>query len=226
MNYTNLKRLFDLGRPIVEDSHNPYLHLAYKYSKKNYKVITTGEIYVKGKELNIPDYIYAFMSYHNEALMIANIIGGKVISIVFRSLDANKEFIKIGTTRATFYGLGELSDNFKYGDPILLVEGHLDRDVMAEIYPNTLGIMTNHLSKVQVEILKYLTNKFILMLDNDDAGKDGLKTAKHQLYGNKVVELKHDPYLKDAGDLMKLDLEDHRKYLRVVEDYKFQIQLF
>ena len=131
-----------------------------------------------------------------------------------------------GTTKATFYGLGDLEDNFRYGKPILLVEGHLDRDVMKEIYPNTLGIMTNHLSKVQVEILKNLTNKFILMLDNDEAGRDGIRTTKYQLQGSKIMELKHDSYLKDAGDLMKLDIENHKKFEEVIDNYKLQIALF
>ncbi len=86
--------------------------------------------------------------------------------------------------------------------------------------------MTNHLSKIQVEILKTLTNKFILMLDNDEAGKEGLKTALYQLKGNKIMELKHYVSLKDAGDLMKLDIENHRLYEDIVDSYKTQIQLF
>lgn len=49
-----------------------------------------------------------------------------------------KSLLNYGTTKGTFYGLGELEDNFKFGKPILLVEGHLDRDTMATIYPNTL----------------------------------------------------------------------------------------
>lgn len=95
MNYTNLKGIFELGRLITEDSKNPYLHLAYKYKKDNYRIITSGELFVRGKGLYIPDFIKAFMSYNNEALMIANIIDGKVISILFRSLGANKEFAKL-----------------------------------------------------------------------------------------------------------------------------------
>ena len=95
MNYTNLRGIFELGRPVTEDSKNPYLHLAYKYKKNNYRIITSGELFIKGKGLYIPDFIMAFMSYNNEALMIANIIDGKVISILFRSLGPNKEFAKL-----------------------------------------------------------------------------------------------------------------------------------
>lgn len=226
MNYDNLKDIFNLGRPVLEDSDNPYIHFAYKYKKQNYRLITSGELYVRGRNLDIPQYVLQFMSFHDSAVMIANIIEGKVISIVFRSLDHNKEFIKVGSTKSSFYGIGELSKDFRYGLPIILVEGHLDRDMMAEIYPNVLGIMTSHLSKSQVEILSYLTDKFILMLDNDEAGKSGQKSAKYQLKGNKILELKHDYRLKDAGDLVKLDITNHNLFEEVIENYKAQIDLF
>ena len=226
MNYTNLKKIFELGRPIIEDSNFPYIHFAYKFNKKNYRLITSGELLIRGRDLDIPQFLVQFMSFHNEAVMIANIIDNKIISIVFRSTDKNKEFIKVGTTKSSFYGLGELSEDFKYGTPILLVEGHLDRDMMATIYPNTLGIMTSHLSKSQINILSYLTNKFILMLDNDEAGIEGQKTAKYQLKGNKIMELKHYNKLKDAGDLVKLDITNHKLYEEIVENYKQQILFF
>lgn len=226
MNYDNLKGIFNLGRPIIEDSSFSYIHFAFKYKKDNYRLISSGELYVRGRNLDIPQYVFQFMSFHNEALMIANIIDNKVISIVFRSTDKNKEFLKLGTTKATFYGLGELSDDFRYGQSILLVEGHLDRDMMSIIYPNTLGIMTSHLSNAQVDILKMLTNKFILMLDNDPAGIEGQRVAVHQLKGNKILELKHDYSLKDAGDLVLLEITNNRKYNEIVENYKLQIELF
>ncbi len=95
MNYTNLKGIFELGRPIIEDSKNPYLHMAYKYNKQNYRLISSGELFVRGKHLYIPEFIIAFMSYHTEALMIANIIDDKVISIIFRSISGEKEFVKL-----------------------------------------------------------------------------------------------------------------------------------
>lgn len=226
MNYTNLKKIFELGRPIIEDNKFSYIHMAYKWNKQNYRIITSGELFIRGRNLNIPAYVEQFMSFHQEAIMIANIIGDKVINIVFRSTDKNKEFLKVGTTKSTFYGLGKLSKDFIYGTPILLVEGHLDRDMMATIYPNTLGVMTSHLSKSQVQLLNGLTNKFILMLDNDEAGKQGTKHAKYVLKGNKIMELKHDISLKDAGDLVGLEITNRRRYNEIIENYKAQILLF
>lgn len=97
---------------------------------------------------------------------------------------------------------------------------------MATIYSNTLGIMTSHLSKSQVDILTSLTNKFILMLDNDEAGKQGQSYAKHQLKGNRILELDCDISLKDAGDLVTLEMKNRRKYNEIIENYKTQIEFF
>ena len=226
MNYDNLKAIFNLGRPITEDSKFSYIHYAYKYQPDNYRLITSGELFVRGRNLQIPQYLVQFMSYHGEAVMMANIISNKVINIVFRSINTNKEFMKVGSMKSTFYGLGKLSKDFKYGDTILLTEGHLDRDMMSIIFPNTLGIMTSHLSRNQVELLKGLTNKFILMLDNDEAGREGQIYAKRQLKGCKISELKHDIALKDAGDLVKLDITNQPKFKDILSDYKLQIELF
>lgn len=226
MNYNNLKAIFNLGRPITKDSKFPYIHLAYKYNKQNYRLISSGELFIRGKHLDIPTYLYQYMSYHNEAVMIANIICDKVVSLVFRSINTNKEFMKVGTTKSTFYGLGELSKDFTYGKPILLVEGHLDRDMMATIYPNTLGVMTNNLSNSQVELLKGLTNSFILMFDNDEAGIKGQRYAKYKLSGNRIYELKHDSSLKDAGDLVKLSMTNKLDYDLILNRYKLQLNLY
>ena len=225
MNYDNLKAIFDLGRPITKDDKFPYIHLAYKNNLDNYRLITSGELFVRGRGLEIPQYLVQYMSFHNEALMMANIISDKIINITFRSINTNKEFMKVGNMKSIFYGLGKLSKDFKYGDTILLVEGHLDRDMMATIFPNTLGVMTSHLSKSQVELLRGLTNKVILMLDNDEAGRKGQYYAKKQLTNFKVSELEHDISLKDAGDLVKLDITNHSKFEDIILMYKLKLEM-
>ena len=226
MNYTELKRLFEIGRPIVRDSTFSYIHLAYKYKFDNYRLITDGELLIRGKDLNIPYFVKQFLELNGEVLMIANILYDKIISITFRTIKGNKAFIKLGNTKASFYGLGNLSEDFTFGKPILLVEGQLDRDMMSLIYKNTLGIMTNRLSKGQLKVLKYLSNKFILMLDNDDAGILGQKRIKQNLLGCKIYELNKDVRLKDAGDLVKLDITNKSLFNEIVENYKAQISLF
>lgn len=224
MNCDDLKKLFNIGRPITKDSNFPYIHLAYKYNISNYRLITSGELIVKGRTLDIPDYITQFILYNNEVLMIACIVDSKVINIVFRSIRGDKEFMKLGNTKGMFYGLGDLDVNFKYGDPIILVEGHLDRDVMCNMfYKNTLAIMTNQLSKLQIKLLEGLTNKIILMLDNDEAGKVGTRIIKSQLKNFRINEIIPHLYIKDAGDILKLNGSE---FYDVLEFYKNQLSLY
>ena len=223
--HENLKKIFELGRVIESDSSNPYIHTAYKLKLKNYRIITDGELMVKGANLDVPTYMKEFLRFHRKSLMIANIINDKVISIVLRSVDTKKEFQKIGVSKNMLYGLGQMDENFRFGQPIILVEGHLDRDVLSEFYPNVLAITTNRISNSQRDILKNLTNNFILMLDSDDAGQQGIKDAYYKLKGCKITEIKHLGNMKDAGDLAKLERSNHSEYEWIVMQYKNQIEL-
>ena len=108
MKIDEITKLFNLGRVVTEDRGNPYLYLAKKYNFTNYRLISSGELLVRGKDLDIPDYIKQFMKFNNEALMIANVIDNKVVSIVFRNLSGKKEFMKLGITKSTFYRIGSI----------------------------------------------------------------------------------------------------------------------
>lgn len=222
--HENLKRIFELGRVIDSDSPNSYIHVAYKLKLNNYRIISNGELLVKGKDLDVPEYMKEFLRFHNEALMIANIINDKVISIVLRSINTKKEFQKIGVSKNMLYGLGQLDENFKFGTPIILVEGHLDRDTLSGIYRNVLAITTNKISNTQADILKSLTNRFILMLDNDEAGRAGTKDAYYKLKGCRITEIEHLANMKDCGDLNKLERSNISEYEWVVMQYRNRIE--
>lgn len=228
MNIKELTKLFNIGRPIDKlNKSNKYLYFAYKYKFNNYKLISSGELLIRGKDLNIPDYVKQFISIHKEALMIANIFNNQVVSIIFRTIKDEKEFIKLGYSKSLFYGLGDLDKSFKYGDPILLVEGNLDRDRMSLIYKNTLGITTSSISTSQYQLLENLTNNFILMLDNDEAGIKGSKNTFYKLKDlGRVKILKHEPHLKDAGDLIDLEIRNDYNLNYIIDYYKMQILTF
>ena len=220
----SLTKVFNLGHPITDVRNNKYLFLAKEYKLPNYRIITSGDLLVRGKGMGIPKFITSSVTYQGEALMIANIIDGVVTSIVFRSLGPKKEFLKWGHTKALFYGLGDLSEDFTYGTPIVLVEGHADRDMMKQIYPNTLAIMTSALSTNQVDVLKSLTDKVILMLDNDSAGWNGYYKAKKQLKDINVRLLRHAGNLTDAGQLADMKMNNDPDFQYYASSYKLQIQ--
>ena len=227
-NFENLNSIFNLGRCITVGSNNKYIDFAFKYNLPNYRLISSGELLINGINhgVVIPHYMKEYISYHSEAIMIANILDNKVASLTLRSINTKKEFMKIGVTKSLFYGLGDLESDFKYGTPIVIVEGHLDRDVFAnKIYRNTLAVTTNKLSRSQLKVLSSLTNKVVLMLDNDDAGRVGQVSAIRSFKKLNInyIELPYPNGVKDAGDLLKLEIMDTPLYNYYVNLYKSNI---
>jgi 5S rRNA maturation endonuclease (ribonuclease M5) len=219
-----MNELFDIGRPITSDSTFPYIHLAYKYKLDNYRLISSGEIVIKGKNLNIPQFVKSFVVNNNEVLMIANIISGKVVGLTFRTIEGAKDFLTYGNNKGNFYGLGKLDKDFKYGTPIVLVEGLLDCDVVKQFYNNTMAVLTSSLTKNQIAVLTRLTNNVILLFDNDEAGKAGNKKSYYAIKDKcKVTIMDHYPKLKDAGDIVKLDINHDKDFTFISNYYRMNI---
>ena len=219
-----MQEVFELGRLITVDSTNKYLHLAYKNKYKHYRLITYGEIFIKGKKLEIPEFVKAFIQNNNQVLMMANIISGKVVGITFRTIEGEKDFLTWGNNKGNFYGLGQLDKDFKYGDTIILVEGLMDCDVVKQYYNNTMAVLTSGLTKNQVAVLTRLTNNVILMFDNDDAGRKGTKVSEQALGGKCNTRVfQHHNKCKDPGDIVKLELEHDEDYDFIEMYYKMSI---
>lgn len=220
-----MQEVFEIGRLITEDSKNKYLHLAYVNKFKHYKLISSGEIFIKGRNLNVPEFVKAFIQNNNQVLMMANIISGKVVGLTFRTIEGPKDFLTWGNNKGNFYGLGQLDENFKYGDPIILVEGLFDCDVIKQYYKNTMAVLTSGLTKNQTAVLTRLTNNVILMLDNDDAGKTGTKYSDLAINKKCNVKIfKHHPKCKDPGDIISLQLMNDADADFIEAYYKNSIQ--
>ena len=87
--------------------------------------------------------------------------------------------------------------------PIVLVEGEKDAIAMQTIYPYTLAMGRNTLGS-NIKYLKYLTDKFIIIPDNDEAGLNGYEKIKTDLdrYGLKLKRISiNNPKLKDFADV-------------------------
>lgn len=220
-----MQEVFELGRLITEDSSNKYLHLAYKNKYKHYRLITSGEIIIKGKNLDIPEFVKAFIQNNNQVLMMANIISGKVVGLTFRTIEGPKDFLTWGNNKGNFYGLGQLDQNFKYGDPIILVEGLMDCDVIKQYYNNTMAVLTSGLTKNQVAVLTRLTNNVILMFDNDEAGYKGTKLSEQAISDKCSVKIfQHHNKCKDPGDIIALELKKDEDYDFIDKYYKMSIE--
>lgn len=217
--------LYKNSRPITE-VRNKYEWISYKYGLYNYRVISSGELLVKLKDINIPLYIKDFILDNKEVLLMCNFIGDKVQGIVFRGIE-EKAFINYNLGRGTFYGLGDLDKDFKYGDLIVLVESAVDRDLCANtITKNCLSLLTSSITRAQATVLSNLTNKVLLLLDNDKAGNEGTTSTKKKLntLGVSTKIITKSNRIKDLGDIAELLMNNKVKEANnIIDMYKTQI---
>ncbi len=93
-------------------------------------------------------------------------------------------------------------DSHKECKPIVVCEGLKDCLTLKKIYPYVLSNNTSHMG-MNLQVLSNLTNKFILIYDNDTAGREGTleDLTKAQKMKYDVIELKVSHGYKDVTDL-------------------------
>ena len=200
-------KLWKMGRELVAgDIQDTYTDMVFRYNLPNYRIFSLGTILKdqrieRGKDL--PDYVIDFIAEQAEVLAIANRVGNKVLCITFRTLK-EKRFLTYGEFRMIPYGIGCLAEDFKYGDLLVLVEGMKDRDSLGTVYPNVLATSTAGLSTMMREIVLTLTDKFLLLYDNDEAGKHANFRDRKILTerGCTVVIGTHPENVKDCGEII------------------------
>lgn len=219
-------RLYQLSRPITTDK-TKYEYIASHYNLSNYRTISSGEMSIRCKDLELPFYVRDFVSQHNEVVMMCNIINSEVSGIIFRALD-DKVFTNYGLGKGNFYGIGQLDDSFKYGDLIVLVEGAIDRDVCSLfITKNCLSILTSTVTNNQLQVLENLTNKVLLLLDNDEAGINGENQTIRKLKNRGITcyTINKSDLIKDLGDLLELKRKHDARADLIIQNYKTQVKI-
>lgn len=214
-----LSNLYSKGSKI-SDNTNKYMRFI---SQSDYKFLSAFEVL---NNISLyPDYLVSYIRSHGDCVMIPNIIKDRIYSISLRNNQGQKQFLKMGNVSEVIYNLGNLPKDFRYGDTILLVEGNLDCDFIKKFYPNTLALLTDVISNNQLTILKHLTSKVILALDNDEAGNKGYWISKKKLEaeGISTVRFTHNAKLKDFGDLVDLESKDPNEYEFILSYYKSQL---
>lgn len=201
----NLSKLFNTGRYLtVSDIKDSYSYLGIL--NKNYKIYNINSLLSskieRGKD--IPDYLFDFIAEEGEVLGIANLFNNQPLYIIFKSL-VSKTFLTVGDYRQIPYGIKDFI-NFRFGSPIILVEGIKDRDSLSSIYPYVLSVNTAGSSVFMREVLLTFTNNFILAYDNDESGNRANNYDRKVLVnkGCKVNILRHLPKIKDCGTLTDL----------------------
>lgn len=197
--------LYNISEPISEDKKmlNKYTYMGYTFKFPHYRILNLKQIMLAGYHLRMPKYLLEFISEHGEVLLIANIIEGYIPMLQLRTLHGDKKFTAVGSQSKLFYSLGYLEPTFKYGDWVVIMEGIADADIMRGIYPNTLATMTSRITKSQFEILSYLTNRVILIGDNDEPGRKGTRNNRKLLQDNGFdvrLIFQYDDF-KDCGEL-------------------------
>lgn len=116
-------------------------------------------------------------------------------------------------------------DHYKTSDTVILVEGLLDAIWMYKCgYTNVLSIISAEVSKAQLEKLKLLSaKKIILMLDNDKAGESGCQKLYDKLKGSFAFERCEFPNgKKDVQDCSKEEIDFMMKNLSVYPKRNFK----
>jgi hypothetical protein len=132
--------------------------------------------------------------------------------LLFRNL-ADKEFrINSFIDRNLLYYVSqrfeERVSDFKYGTPIVLLEGVLDVECFANMmeYPFVIGYLTSGVRDTLAAVLSSMTNKFLVIPDNDGPEKRALNEAQLQHTIHNFNKYGVTPYigktkLKDFGDV-------------------------
>ena len=223
-----LKTLYDLSRPIPEATkYSPYMYLAKCYNLDNYRIITDGEFITKFDVAKYPRHVTSFISQHHNVMIIFNLIGDKPVSCTLRAIES-KAFVDWNMTTGMLYNIGKLRPDFKYGDPLVIVEGNKDCDVCKTfLYGDTVGILTAAISKNQMQVLEHLTDRLVLALDNDESGKrstDNFLKYRGRKFNTSVF--RYNLRYKDFGDLVDLLLRNNiDEFNNLITQYKTQLQI-
>lgn len=146
-----------------------------------------------------------FVRRNGSILIFPNIVEGKMVSAIVRSME-NDAFLKFSNADLP-YGIGKLRKDFKYGDPLFLVEGIGDwagvKLLGSEI--DVVAMQTSEVPRDQYEIYSSITNNIVLIPDNDKAGRIGVAHMKSRFSKLGVTVSVIDQYsgLKDTGDILE-----------------------
>jgi len=214
--------LFNLGRNLLpqDQLRSPYLYNALSKGLSNYKILTLEAIFRYSLLEQLPPHLLRFINDLGEVILIANPILDEIPQVILRGVSV-RDFRVYSQSVSFPYGVGLLSPDFSYGQPILLVEGVLDRDSLLDIFPDTLALLSSSLSLAQIEMLECLTDRVLLLYDNDKSGRDGVKRDFSRLVKRQIKPylLQHPIHIKDSGILSEYAMRGSERYSALRDHY-------
>ena len=220
-----LNVLYNISRPITEknlDKVSDYVYLGAYPQNVHIRNITSGEIINYTKSLS--KVMVSFIKEQNDVTIIFNMYKDQPIGATMRG-NRKKEFRDIGNTGGIFYNLLNLKD-FKRGDPIFLVEGPKDCEAFNVFFKgyHCLSLMTSNLTTAQQLVLRALTDKIVLCLDNDSVGIESTTKfiKKNSVYFD-IRPITFPPGVKDFGDLITLYRKNKDSFKTVYKNIKSQL---
>lgn len=201
----DLEQLYNLAKPLTYTDAflNKYTFLAYN------NIIEAKYLSVN----NLPQLdtkLSSYIAQHSKILLFPSIIDGKIDTMVVRPMLTNGTPLTLTSGKLPF-NIGNINKDFKYGDPLILVEGLADIGGL-KLIDSTLNIISfnsSALANQYYEIVASLTYNVILVPDKDKAGEISVKKTRKEFkkfnISLKVVEQFQD--LKDTGDIVELLLQ-------------------
>lgn len=196
----NIEELYGLGR-LVPDSmkyKNKYTWLAHS-GILEMRYLDVNDIMRRSTPIN------GFVSEHGAVLLIPNVVNGKLADLTVKALDS-KNILRYKNVKLP-YGVGQLK-NFKYGNPLILVEGVADLAGIKLINKdlNVVALRTNTISQDMYQVYSALTNNIILLLDSDEAGQKQLDKIKFNLSREHIQARSVNQHgdIKDTGEIVEL----------------------
>lgn len=219
---TNLNTIYDLAHEIPErlQYYNKYTWLAYN------KIIECRYLDINDA-MTLDLSLNSYISEMGVILLFPNRIGTTITDVFIRGINTKDMPLKLGSNHFPF-NIGNLKEDFKFGDTIILVEGVTDIGGLKVISPdiNVISLQSNSISTEHLQLLTQITDNFILLLDSDSAGIKGANITKRKLEkeGAKVKIVEQYGKLKDTGDIVDI-LMTYLKSDKHSEEIKARLQL-
>jgi len=129
---------------------------------------------------------------------------------MFRSVRAKEFHIWKGVDSGLIFYVANIFDanyaSFRYGQPIVALEGVLDAEGFVAMtgYPFVIAYLSSGMSPYLAAFVSSLTDKVLLVPDNDEAGRKGADRTEKYLHKFGVGAYRHivSKY-KDFGDVLE-----------------------